>query len=131
MKRMFQTFVLALASAVVLNAAPAQKTAADKQTAPDNTKVNKTAAPTAEQQANNKTDTETSRQIRRAIVNDKSLSTYAHNVKVVTKNGQVTLKGPVRTPEEKAAVAAKAAEVAGAKQVVNEIDVVPSKTSAK
>lgn len=125
MKRVFQTFVLALASAVVLNAAPAQ------QTAPDNTKVNKTAAPTAQQQANNKTDTETSRQIRRAIVNDKSLSTYAHNVKVVTKNGQVTLKGPVRTPEEKAAVGAKAAEVAGAKQVVNEIDVVPSKTSAK
>ena len=125
MKRVIQTFVLALASAAMLNAAPAQ------QTAPDNTKVNKTATPTAEQQANNKSDTETSREIRRAIVNDKSLSTYAHNIKVVTKDGQVTLKGPVRTPEEKAAVAAKAAEVAGAKQVVNEIDVVPSKTSGK
>ena len=125
MKRVFQMSVLALASAVVLNAAPAP------QTAPDNTKANKTATPTAEQQANNKSDTETSRQIRRAIVNDKSLSTYAHNVKIVTKNGQVTLKGPVRTPEEKAAIAAKAKEVAGTAQVVNEIDVVPSKTSGK
>src|SRR6185295_1225435 len=70
-------------------------------TAPDNTKVNtrdrKPTAVTADQQKNNKTDLETTRQIRKALVADKSLSTYAHNVKVVTQNGKVTLKGPVRS----------------------------------
>ena len=56
---------------------------------------------------------------------DKSLSTYGHNVKVITQNGMVTLKGPVRSEEEKKAVEAKAAEVAGADKVTNEIDVQP------
>jgi osmotically-inducible protein OsmY len=44
---------------------------------------------------------------------DKSLSTYAHNVKIVSQNGVVTLKGPVRSDEEKLNVEAKAAEIAG------------------
>ena len=56
---------------------------------------------------------------------DKSLSTYAHNVKVISQNGQVTLKGPVRSDEEKRAVEAKAAEVAGQDKVTSELDVKP------
>lgn len=44
---------------------------------------------------------------------DKSLSAYAHNVKVVTQNGIVTLKGPVKSEEEKTAIEQKAAEAAG------------------
>jgi osmotically-inducible protein OsmY len=115
MKRMFQTFALTLASVAMLNAAP--------QTPPDNTKTNKAEAPTAQQQSNSKSDVETARQVRKAIVGDKSLSTYAHNVKVIAKDGQVTLKGPVRSEDEKKAVAAKAAEVAGAAHVVNELEV--------
>ena len=47
-------------------------------------------------------------------MDDKSLSTYAHNVKIVSKQGKVTLKGPVRSEDEKKTVAAKATEVAGA-----------------
>jgi hyperosmotically inducible periplasmic protein len=125
MKRMFQTLALAIASAAVLSAAPAP------QTAPDNTKVNKAEAPTAQDQNNGKGDIETARQVRKAIVGDKSLSTYAHNVKVIARNGQVTLKGPVRTADEKAAVEAKAAGVVGAGKVVNEIEVAPSKTAKK
>jgi osmotically-inducible protein OsmY len=56
-------------------------------------------------------------------VKDKSLSTYAHNVKIITQNGQVTLKGPVRSEEEKRAIEAKAAEVAGDSKVTSELDV--------
>ncbi len=56
---------------------------------------------------------------------DKSLSSYAHNVKVVTTNGTVTLKGPVRSDEEKSAIEAKATEVAGAGNVTSELTVAP------
>lgn len=95
----------------------------------DNTKVNKRdrnkSEPTADQQKMNKSDREITRDIRRAIVQDKSLSTYAHNIKVITQNGMVTVKGPVRSEEDKTAIQAKAAEVAGANNVKSEISVVP------
>jgi len=56
-------------------------------------------------------------------MDDKSLSTYAHNVKVIAQNGKVTLKGPVRSEEEKKSVEQKATEAAGAGNVTNEITV--------
>jgi hyperosmotically inducible protein len=100
----------------------------------DNTAVNKgdraAGAQTAGQQSNAKSDVDMTRQIRRVIVNDKSLSTYAHNVKIITQHGQVTLKGPVRTEEEKTAVEAKAVGVAGAANVTNQISVAPRQTKA-
>lgn len=81
---------------------------AGAQTPADNTKVNKRdrakGAATADQQKENSSDRELARNIRRALMDDKSLSTYAHNVKVVAQDGQVTLKGPVRTENEKTAV---------------------------
>ena len=58
---------------------------------------------------------------------DKSLSSYAHNVKIITQNGHVTLAGPVRSDEEKSMVAAKAAELAGATNVTNQLEVAPHK----
>jgi osmotically-inducible protein OsmY len=58
-------------------------------------------------------------------VNDKSLSTYAHNVKIITQQGQVTLKGPVQSEDEKKAIEAKAAEVVGENKVSNELNVKP------
>jgi hyperosmotically inducible protein len=95
----------------------------------DNTKLNQRdknpAEPTADQQMNNRSDRDITQQIRRSIVKDKSLSTYAHNVKIVTQNGQVTLKGPVRSEDEKRAVEAKAAEVAGQSKVTSQVDVKP------
>lgn len=97
--------------------------------APDNTKVNKgdedSARPTADRQKENSSDRNTTRQIRRALMKDKSLSTYAHNVKIITQDGIVTLKGPVRTEEEKETIEAKAKEVAGADKVTNELEVKP------
>ena len=64
-------------------------------------------------------------------MNDKTLSTYAHNVKIVAQDGQVTLKGPVRTEDEKKTVEAKATEVAGAGHVTNQISIAPAKGSKK
>jgi len=100
-----------------------------QQPKPDNTGVNTrdraASQPTADKQKNNNTDLEITRNIRRAIVADKSLSTYAHNIKIVTLNGKVTLKGPVRSDAEKTTVQAKAAEVAGADNITNAISVVP------
>jgi hyperosmotically inducible periplasmic protein len=93
----------------------------------DNTKVNQrdqnANEPTADQQKNKTSDRDMTQQIRKAIVKDKSLSTYAHNVKIITQNGQVTLKGPVRSDDEKRAVEAKAAEVAGQNNVTSQLDV--------
>lgn len=101
---------------------------------PDNTKMNKRDRSkdrmTADQQKNNKSDREITREIRRAVVKDKSLSTYAHNVKIITVNGAVTLKGPVRSDEEKSTVEAKAKEVAGDGKVTNELEVKPKKEAA-
>ncbi|HEX4782999.1 MAG TPA: BON domain-containing protein [Candidatus Sulfotelmatobacter sp.] len=81
--------------------------------------------PNADQQPNERSDRDLTQQIRKAIVGDKNLSTYAHNVKVIAQNGQVTLKGPVRSEEEKRAVEAKAAEVAGEGKVISELTVKP------
>ena len=98
------------------------------QPAPDNTKTNQDrSAPTADQQKLNAADRETTRNIRKSIVEDKSLSTYAHNVKVITQNGKVTLRGPVHSQQEKDSVESKAAAVAGKENVTSYIDVVPSK----
>ena len=103
-------------------------TFAQSSTQPDNTKVNKAdrqpGAVTADQQKMNTSDRDLTKKIRQAIVADKSLSTYAHNVKIISQNGTVTLKGPVRSDAEKATIQAKAAEIAGsADKVDNQISV--------
>ena len=99
---------------------------------PDNTKVNTRdrdkGEVTADQQKNNVSDRQATQQIRQALMRDKSLSTYAHNVKIVAVGGTVTLKGPVRSDAEKQTVEAKAVEVVGAGHVVNEISVAPAKS---
>ncbi len=109
-----------------LTAAAGIVNAQDQQpAAPDNTKQNKTEGMTADNQKENKADRTTTQKIRKAILADKSLSSYAHNIKVITTNGSVTLKGPVRSDEEKAAIEAKATEVAGAGNVTSELTVAP------
>lgn len=105
--------------------------AQDPQTPADNTKTNQrdnpTTSPTADQQKMNPADRNITKKIRMAIHQDTSLSTYAHNVKIITQNGKVTLKGPVRSDDEKANIAAKAVAVAGDGNVDNQLDVVPPK----
>jgi hyperosmotically inducible protein len=95
----------------------------DRAPAPDNTKVNRQDAPTADQATNARTDRELMQKIRRSLMDDKSLSTYAHNVKIIASHGKVTLKGPVTSEEEKHSVEQKAADVAGAGNVTNELTI--------
>jgi hyperosmotically inducible periplasmic protein len=124
-----------LASALLVPISAGAQAPADKQTPADNTKVNKRDrapdAVTADQQKENTSDREITQKIRSALVEDKTLSTYAHNVKVVAQDGRVTLKGPVRTEDEKKAVEAKATEVAGAGHVTNQLTIAPEKGSKK
>lgn len=108
---------------------------AGAQTPADNTKTNQRdrarTAVTADQQKEDAADREITQKIRRALTGDKTLSTYAHNVKIVAQHGEVTLKGPVRTEEEKRIVEAKATEVAGTGHVTNQISIAPTKGSKK
>ncbi len=132
MKRKSHARSLLLVGALILSGGAllsAQDSAGQTTPANDNTKMNQRDRnpnePTADQQQNNRSDRELTQQVRKAIEADKSFSTYAHNVKVITQNGQVTLKGPVRYEEEKHAVESKAAEVAGEGKVVSELTVKP------
>ena len=97
--------------------------------AADNTKANErdrsSNEPTADQQKDNRSDRDITQQIRQSIMKDKSLSAYAHNVKIITQNGQVRLNGPVRSEDEKRAIEAKAAEVAGENKVSSELNIKP------
>ena len=82
--------------------------------APDNSKTNQQTrgSETAGQQSENQGDRDLARKIRKSIIDDKNLSTYAHNMKVIARGGTVTLKGPVRSEDEKTAIEAKAVEIA-------------------
>ena len=104
------------------------------QTPADNTKVNTRDrakdAVTADQQKENAGDRDLTRKIRQSLMKDKGLSSYAHNVKVIAQDGQVTLKGPVRSDDERRTVEAKATEVAGAGHVINEMSVASARSKS-
>jgi hyperosmotically inducible periplasmic protein len=107
LKSWFFVLPVALSSLLVPTSFAAQ--------APDNTAHNKQHDMTADQQSNSASDRATTQKIRKALMSDKSLSTYAHNVKVITTNGAVTLKGPVTSEDEKQKVASLASQIAGDK----------------
>jgi hyperosmotically inducible protein len=99
--------------------------------AQDNSKTNKedalNATATADSQSNASADIDLTKRIRQSVMADKSLSTYAHNVKIVTSGGRVTLNGVVRSEADKNAIEMKAAEIAGQGKVTNDLKVTPSK----
>jgi hyperosmotically inducible periplasmic protein len=113
---------------VSLMAVPIPQYQNNQQTAPDNTKKNKDQAPpTADQQKVNPADRATTQKIRKAVHDDTSLSTYAHNIKIITQDGKVTLRGPVRTEDEKNSLQTIAVTVAGKENVTNQLEIAPSK----
>jgi hyperosmotically inducible protein len=124
LKRIALTLVLSSALLGLGTVTMAQNPA---DVAPDNSAVNvrdrNPAAMTAGQQSNNKSDVELTREIRRAVIKDHSLSMLAHNVKIISANGSVTLRGPVNTEEEKTTIANKAQTIAGADKVDNQLEV--------
>ena len=106
------------------NAVPAKEPVAADNTAVNVRDRNKDEL-TADQQKQNSADIEITRNIRRAIVKDDTLSTYAHNIKIITQDGAVTLKGPVRSAAEKAEVEKQATAVAGEGHVTSQVAVAP------
>lgn len=114
--------VAALSCGGALQACPCHSTPIAQQE-PDNTNANKQGGATADQQKETPADRELAQKIRKSIANDKSLSTYAHNVRVIVRDGMVTLKGSVQSEDEKKSIGTKAAEVAGADKVQNELTV--------
>lgn len=116
-----------LAGILTVSAVNAQPTESATKHGADNTKANatdrNTDAKTSGDQSNDKDAIEVTAGIRRAVLDDKSLSTSAHNVKIITDGDVVTLRGPVASADEKNRVEALAMKVATGKQVRNEISV--------
>jgi hyperosmotically inducible protein len=112
---------LSLASLLLVLSLPCGVGAHAQQ--PDNSAQNKGQSPTADNQSNAQSDRMLAQQVRKAITSDKDLSTYAHNVKVIVANGTVTLKGPVKSDDEKQKVASDASSVAGASSISNQLTV--------
>ena len=82
---------------------------------------------TSGDQSNSKDDVNTTAAIRRAVVKDDSLSAMAKNVKIITANGTVTLRGPVKDEAEKAKIAELAQSAAGNAKIDNQLEVKASK----
>ena len=124
MKKLALTLVLSSALLALGNVTMAQDS---KPVAPDNSAVNvRDRAPdamSAGEQSTAKSDVELTREIRQAVVKDDSLSMLAHNVKIVAANGSVILRGPVKTEQEKVAIANKAEQIAGPNKVDNQLEV--------
>ena len=111
-----------------LMATPMPRNQDPQQTPPDNTKQNKDQTnPSADQQKMNPADRALTQKIRKAIHEDSTLSTYAHNIKIISQDGKVTLRGPVRSEEEKSNIEAKAVAVAGQGNVTDQLEIAPPK----
>jgi hyperosmotically inducible periplasmic protein len=131
---MNKTALLLTLSVLVLggyacNSQPAEKTkVAAAKTAPDNTARNvqdrSGATLTPGDQSESEADRTLTQKVRQAVMADDTLSTTAHNIKIITVNGVVTLRGPVNSTQEKTNIDAKAQQIAGATKVVNQLEIV-------
>jgi osmotically-inducible protein OsmY len=100
--------------------------AADQTKDADNTKINERDrhdSLTPMDQSNGSSDVKISAAIRKGIMGDKTLSFAAKNVKIITVGGKVTLRGPVKSDQEKAAIEALAKQTAGVSEVDDQLEV--------
>ena len=101
--------------------------AADDKTKPDNTATNERdrsgETQTSGDQSNSSADLKITQAIRQALMKDSELSTTAKNIKIITDNGQVTLRGPVKNAQEKAKIDQLARSAAGGAKIVDQLDV--------
>jgi hyperosmotically inducible protein len=120
--------IFAITLLAVLGTAPAASVRAQ---APDNSRSNAATENStdpgsiADGQSNRPQDLQLTQTIRRSVMADKTLSVDAHNVKIITINGHVTLNGVVRSDAEKSAILAKAITAAGAANVLDALKVAP------
>jgi hyperosmotically inducible protein len=119
--------ILACLSAVSLTLMAAD----DEKSKPDNTATNERdrsgETKTSGDQSNSSADLKITQSIRQALMKDSELSTTAKNIKIITANGHVTLRGPVKTAQEKAKVDQIARSAAGGAQIDDQLDVKESK----
>jgi osmotically-inducible protein OsmY len=126
MKFKLSTLAASAVLAVACSVSPVLSRAQMGQDAsPDNSKTNADHKKTADDQPNASNDRLTTAKVRKAIMADKGLSSYAHNIKIITMNGQVTLKGPVKSEEEKQRVISDLADIVPAGNVTNQLTVKP------
>ena len=125
MTKSWKNLHLIVVAAVVLAGSSARVVAMsqDQNTKPDNSAQNKNQGQTAQNQSNATSDRELTAKVRRAIIADKDLSTYAHNVKIITQNGTVTLKGPVKSDDEKQKIESDVAGVVPHDSIVDQLTV--------
>ena len=101
--------------------------AGNEKAKPDNTTINERdrsgETKTSGDQSNSSADLKTTQAIRQALMKDSELSTTAKNIKVITASGHVTLRGPVKTPQEKTKIDRLAKSAAGGAQIDNQLDV--------
>ena len=117
MKQRLRVFMLAV---------PFMATSLALAQAPDNSRTNADAGnreTSADSQGNGKQDIDLTARIRRSVMDEKGLSTYGHNVKIVSLNGRVTLNGVVKTADEKSTIHRDAAAIAGEGKVVDKLKV--------
>ena len=123
-KGVMKAIILALAC---LSAFSLAALAGNEKVKPDNTATNERdrsgETQTSGDQSNSSADLKTTQAIRQALMKDSELSTTAKNIKVITANGQVTLRGPVKTAQEKAKIDQLAKSAAGGAKVDNQLDV--------
>ena len=118
-----KSFLSVCAFAAILAAVPVAAEQHDADNSGRNVRDRGDQTVTPTDQGGSASDRELTAAIRRAVVQDDTLSTNAHNVKIVTIDSVVTLRGPVKNAAEKAAVASKAEKVAGVKRVDNQLEV--------
>ena len=105
------------------NEQPSQSAAVAPDNSGRNERDRNDATKTAGDQSESEADRTISQNIRKAVTSDDSVSTNGKNVKIITVDGVVTLRGPVKSEAEKTNIAAKAQQVAGVKNVENQLEV--------
>ena len=105
------------------NDQPSQTAAVAADNSGTNVRDRDDATKTSGDQAENEADRTISQNIRQAVVADDSVSTNGKNVKIITADGVVTLRGPVKSDQEKTNIGAKAQQVAGVKSVDNQLEI--------
>ena len=118
-----RSLILACALTAMLSSAPAIAGEYAADNSGKNVRDREDQTLTPGDQGESAADREVTANVRKAIVEVEALSMNAHNVKVITKNGVVTLRGPVKSTSEKASVVAKAQKVAGVKRVDNQLEI--------
>lgn len=117
---------VAVVAVVVLSTLTACKSDTNAPPAADNTARNerdRSVTPTADNGGHDAADRALTQRIRKAVMADGSLSTNAHNCKIVVTDERVTLVGPVASDQERARVAEIATQLAGVDKVTNQLEV--------